>query len=268
MTEEAEEHNLQEIYRLNQRGGRTLSVTDLMDAGTLDPSTAALCWVCIEHGESFLAGAVPGGAGKTTLMGALLAFLPPGEEIVTTATAEITRRAASGDYRAPVCLLAHEIGSGPWHAYIWGEEAEQFFEAAGRDGYRCVSCLHADNPPQVRETVDKCDIPQEYLQDIGMQVFMWIGGNRMSPIRRVNSLHLRLDGELRKVTDYDHQADEHRQVLEGPELWKTLGDRYDREPGELRELRDHRRRWLRELQKEGIRDFDRVRGAVLESLQE
>ena len=264
MSEEAEEHNLEEIYRLNQRGGRTLSVTDLMEAGTLDPDTASLCWIAVEQGESFLAGAVPGGAGKTTLMGSLLAFLPPGEEIVTTATPEITERAAAGKYRAPICLLAHEIGSGPWHAYIWGDDAQRFFRAARRDGYRCVSCLHADNPPQVRDTAESCDVSEEDLQQIGMQIFMWLGGSRMSPTRRVSSLHLRLDGELQKVVDYDTAADEHNMVMDGPELWQALADRYGMQAEALEESWDRRRRWLRELQREGVCDFARVRGAILE----
>lgn len=264
MTEEAEDHNLEEIYRLNQRGGRTLSVTDLMDAGTIDPDTAALCWITVEQGESFLAGAVPGGAGKTTLMGSLLAFLPTGEEIVTTATPEITERAVSGKYRPPICLLAHEIGSGPWHAYIWGDDARRFFQAAHEDGYRCVSCLHADNPPQVRDTLESCDVPDEDLRQIGMQIFMWLGGSRMSPTRRVNSMHLRLDGELRKIMDYDSTDDEHSLVLDGPELWQALADRYDAQAEALEESWDRRRRWLHELQREGVRDFARVRGAIRE----
>jgi len=116
----------------------------------------------------------------------------------------------------------------------------------------------------VRETAESCEVPQEDMQQVGMQIFMWLGGSRMSPTRRVNSLHLRLDGELEKVVDYDTNADEHNIVLGGKELWPALADRYCAQAEELEESWDRRRRWLAELQREGVRDFARVRHAILE----
>ena len=54
--------NLAEISRLNQRGGRSPSIVELLEAATLSVEMAALCWVLVEGGDSFLTGAVPGGA--------------------------------------------------------------------------------------------------------------------------------------------------------------------------------------------------------------
>lgn len=53
-----------------------LSVVDLLDAGTLDLRLAAYLMRVIGRGASILACAGPGGTGKTTLMAALLFFLP------------------------------------------------------------------------------------------------------------------------------------------------------------------------------------------------
>ncbi|MBM3496717.1 MAG: hypothetical protein FJX72_20715, partial [Armatimonadetes bacterium] len=71
-----------EIERCNQRGGRMLSVVDLVEAGTLTPDVAAYCIAAVSSGRSFLVGASPGGAGKTTVMGALLNFVPPDVALV------------------------------------------------------------------------------------------------------------------------------------------------------------------------------------------
>ena len=71
-----------EINRCNQRGGRMLSVVDLIEAGTMTAELAAYCLAAIGQGASFMVGAMPGGAGKTTVMGALLNFVPAGVELV------------------------------------------------------------------------------------------------------------------------------------------------------------------------------------------
>ena len=54
-----------------------LSVIDLIKAGTLNIAQAAWLALRILDGDSFLIGARPGAAGKTTVMGALLGLLPP-----------------------------------------------------------------------------------------------------------------------------------------------------------------------------------------------
>jgi len=127
-------HNLREIEGLNQRGGRTLSFADLIEAGTMTAELVAYCWTAIAHGASFLTAARPGGAGKSTVLANLLALLPPGEEITT-----YCERSGSSERR---CHLAHEIGSGHWYGYIWGAEVSRLLLLAKEQ--RVASCLHAD----------------------------------------------------------------------------------------------------------------------------
>jgi type IV secretory pathway ATPase VirB11/archaellum biosynthesis ATPase len=79
---------VREIKALNQRGGRMLSVVDLLDAGTLDLRLAAYLMRVIGGGASILACAGPGGTGKTTLMAALLCFLPSNGRIQVVEKAE------------------------------------------------------------------------------------------------------------------------------------------------------------------------------------
>jgi len=78
-----ERHNHRQIEQLNQRGGRTLTIVDLIRDGTLSVPMAACALRAIEQGASLLTAARPGGAGKTTLMASILHLLPPGVRIVT-----------------------------------------------------------------------------------------------------------------------------------------------------------------------------------------
>jgi len=78
------ENNVAEINRCNQRGGRMLSFVDLLEANTLSREMAAYFLALISQGNSFMVGANPGGAGKTTVMCALLNFLPPETKIIPT----------------------------------------------------------------------------------------------------------------------------------------------------------------------------------------
>src|SRR5512143_2393600 len=74
---------LAQIEGLNQRGGRTLSVVDLILANTVSVELAAYVSEAVSRGASFLTAANPGGAGKTALLAALLGFVPESLPIVT-----------------------------------------------------------------------------------------------------------------------------------------------------------------------------------------
>lgn len=143
---------LEVVNRSNQRGGRMLSVVDLIEADTLTLSQAGFLTARIEEGASLLVGASPGGAGKTAVMGALLTMLPPGEPLHVTHTGggfglgggggaggtESWRTAGAGD-----CLVAYEISPASYEAYIWGGDLRDFLER-GLAGARLFANLHAD----------------------------------------------------------------------------------------------------------------------------
>lgn len=137
--------NVREIESLNQRGGRMLSVVDLIEDGTLDVPTAAVLLSLTAAGASFLTAAGPGGVGKSTLLAVLLSFLPPDERIVT-----VTDPAHAGDSGEATCWLCHEIGAGHWYGYLWGRRAADFF-ALNNSG-RIAATLHADT---AEEAVDQ-----------------------------------------------------------------------------------------------------------------
>lgn len=136
-----------EIHRCNQRGGRMLSIVDLIEAGTVTAELAAYSLAAIRGGASFMVGAMPGGAGKTTVMGALLNFVP--RETALAAADGAHAIAGPGDR---TCYVCHEIGSGAYYAYLWDEPLRQYFALAAA-GHQLATNLHADTYADARRQV-------------------------------------------------------------------------------------------------------------------
>ncbi len=178
---DAEAHNLRQIEQLNQRGGRTLSIVDLIRARTISVEMAAYAMRGLAEGASLLTGARPGGAGKSTLLGALLGLLPPEVPLVTVDRSEVIREGLKRPSDEPACYLAHEIGSGHWYGYIWGRDVAEFLRLV--DGRRRIaSCLHADTLEELAAILSSpaLGVPPEVLTRVGLVLFIHVvqGGRR------------------------------------------------------------------------------------------
>jgi len=57
----------------------------------------------LAEGASLLTGARPGGAGKSTLMGAILGLMPPDVPIVTVDRSRVLRRGLAQPANEPAC---------------------------------------------------------------------------------------------------------------------------------------------------------------------
>jgi hypothetical protein len=260
----AERDNFAQIRRLNQRGGRTLSVVDLAERGTMPPEMAAFCWLMLERGASLLTGAVPGGVGKTTLMAALLAFLPLGERIVTVEDAAVIARAQRGSPEPPATVLAHEIGPGHWFGYIWGRQAADFF-GLWRRGLRRVSCLHTDEPEQTREALTAIGVTDEDLRHVDLQLYMRAERSAVGLLRRVSELHCHAGGRLRCLWRWDAAQDAFEPGVEREEVCRLLGEGSDAGPAEFAARWRGRQGSIEGLCAEEVRDFQDVRRRVLAS---
>jgi hypothetical protein len=183
-----ERHNHRQIEQLNQRGGRMLSIVDLIQARTISVEMAAYAIRAIHDGASLLTAARPGGAGKTTLMAALLNFLPPGVPIGTVDSSRVIRAGLAQPAAEPACYLAHEIGSGDWYGYIWGRDVADFFTLI--DGQRRIaSCLHADTLQELTSILGAppLRVPSGVLGRVGMILFMQVSPGPHGYRRRVAS---------------------------------------------------------------------------------
>ena len=198
---DVQRHNLREIERLNQRGGRMLSLVDLLEADTVDLPLAADLALTAARGGSFLTAAGPGGVGKTTLMAAMLAFLPPDVRIVTIADPSDLARPASGRE----CLVVHEIGSGSWYGYLWGPAVVDYVGLIDPPT-RCIAGnLHADTCDEATRqlTGSPLGVSADALSRIDLMAFMSASGGR----RRVTAVWQQRDGAHEQTWRCDPDAD-------------------------------------------------------------
>lgn len=187
-----EEHNLREIEGLSQRG-RTLSIVDLINANTLNVDMAAYSLCAMANGASFLTAARPGNAGKTTLMACLMTFLPPRVRTITIGSPSVITeagRSISEEGAENLCFLCHEIGSGPWYGYLWGQYVGQLLHLMN-NGCRIASCIHADTLPEMRDILvsRKLGVSAEDFDRLGLVLFMNLGRTLTGYRRRVATLY-------------------------------------------------------------------------------
>ncbi|MHA1794146.1 MAG: hypothetical protein ACTSVI_16005 [Promethearchaeota archaeon] len=200
-------NNMSEINKLNQRGGRMLSIVDLIALETLTIDLAAYSLVAIRNGASFLCCALRGGVGKTTLMGALLGLIPSSEKIVTIESEDTIREIRKDDAKKePRCLVVHEIGSGSWYGYLWGKPVLEYFRLKN-NSLRLASNIHADNLPQVMKQVRAFGGSIKDLSNFNLIYFISLAPGRINEHqRRVVNLVLEFQqddgkGEFHEIHD-------------------------------------------------------------------
>jgi hypothetical protein len=207
-TEAAIQAHVNAIQDCNQRGGRMLSLVDLIEAGTVDLPLAAYLAAAMRCGASLLVGARPGGAGKTAVMGALLNFLPDHTVLRAvdswSALPEPARTSWGGNNqpsRSPgalpdpqplngrgrrphprlqarqaeqICYLAHEISDAPYYAYVWGAQLRAFFRLAAQ-GHMIASNLHADTPKETRDQICRANgVSPAHLNAVTLKIYLQV----------------------------------------------------------------------------------------------
>lgn len=191
MTSTLKDH-CKEITRCNQRGGRMLSIIDLVDAGSLPEELAAYLLNAVNRAQaSFMVGANPGGAGKTTVMGALLNLVNSSYELQPADSLKTLQHAlAKGEKTEPRCWICHEISSGPYYAYLWGEAARAFF-ALSDYNHMLATNLHADTYDQAyRQICYDNKVPQEHFYRMHLQIYLTMETTRAGGImRRINRVY-------------------------------------------------------------------------------
>lgn len=177
-----------EIDRCNQRGGRMLSIVDLLDAGTVTPELAAYLLAAVGRGTSFMVGALPGGAGKTTVMGALLNMVPSDVELAPAENDDVVLSAAD-NRTGRRCYICHEIGAGFYYAYLWGPVLTDLMRLPTA-GAMVATNLHADTIDQARDQLcgDNA-VPTDTFDRFGLMLFLRVSGGWTSSKRRVSAVY-------------------------------------------------------------------------------
>ena len=176
-----------------------LSLVDLIDAGTVDLPLAAYLAATMRSGTSLLVGARPGGAGKTAVMCALLNFLPDHTVIRPVDSPAVLAHGQRDARPGDTCYLAHEIGSGYYYAYVWGNEARAFFRLAAQ-GHIIASNLHADTLEETRDQLCRENgVAPAHLDAVTLKLYLrveraggWAVRRRVSHVYESDGTHTRL----------------------------------------------------------------------------
>jgi len=242
------------VYALdacNQRGGRMLSLIDLLDAGTVDLPLAAYLAAVMRHGASLLVGARPGGAGKTAVMVALLNFLPNETTIRAVGSRAVLDMASQDPAPGATCYLAHEIGAGFYYAYLWNEEARDFFALAAL-GHTIATNLHADTLEETRDQLClENGVAPAHLAAVDLKVYLRVDrSDRLTFRRRVSHVYESDGATDRLLWRWDRRGAFERQAVESALVSPEEEDVY--------------RKFLVSLRRRDVRTIEDVRRALLE----
>jgi len=165
-----------------------LSVFDLLAAKTLDLNLAAYLMARISRGASFMVGSVPGGAGKTTVMCALLNFVPVDIPLIA-ATPEAVYKTSRATASSRACYICHEIGSGQYFAYLWSDALRAYCRLS-EHGHILATNLHADDLEEAREQVcGDNGVRRELFNRFELLIFLRIEGTYLKTRRRIEKVY-------------------------------------------------------------------------------
>ena len=252
-----------------------------------------MLWVLIEGRVPIIVAAEGRQVGKSTLLGALLDFLPPGIRIVELEGATETfdwlpqatelgwRRPRGGDQPTqpvqpptpPVrpddtVLLVPEF-SDHLPSYTWGEEARIAIRAV-TIGYGLAATIHADSLEEVFEALrpPPVELSDDELSRLGIVLILRevqegvrrvIAAHYIRPTSRDEHGHVQRLGPAVLAT-WDPNVDQFEHFGWGvtPELALRVG----RKAGDFELEVDRRREYLAGLAEAGIVDVDAVRAAI------
>lgn len=167
----------------------------LIERGALDVRVAAFLSLAVEARASFVVVAEPHEAGKTTLLTALLDFLPE-----TTHPVYLRgwyERFSFLDTLPPesAYLLCNEISS-HLPTYLWGRGVRRVFEAAAA-GYPLATTMHASGAADALEQLARypLDVPVSHLESIDLVITIGVGFASNKLLRRVTGIEKVTSGE-------------------------------------------------------------------------
>lgn len=216
-----------------------LSVVDLLEAGTLTVYQASWLLSRVLRGSSWLVGARPGGAGKTTVMSALLAMAPGAARVWLTNRDSDWQGCNPGDY-----IVSYELSPGFYDAYIWGQDVRRMTEL-GMAGCRIVSNLHADNLEQARaQVVGECGATEEGLRAFQVFIPLVSKGSRFAATPGVEWIDYVRDGQWSRLLRTDLEPPTAASSGSSPQEIEIVEFLAGCIKGNIRTVEDLREEWL------------------------
>jgi hypothetical protein len=195
-----------------RRIDNNFSILDIVKFGTIDFKLAGLLWLLMEHRASVMVAAGPIWAGKTTLLHALLDFLPPGIEQVSLRGYEEDFRSLGNDKPENTYLVTEEISNHSYE-YLWGYQVAKAFELLPK-GYALGGTIHARNIREVASILNALGVPLPLIAGLGVVITLQVTRGRSfddEPIRyvdSVNTVRLTKDALIAQKLAWRHLPDE------------------------------------------------------------
>lgn len=249
-----------------------LTILDVVESNTVDFKLAGLLWLIMEHRASALVAAGPIWAGKTTLLHALLDFLPPG----------IKRVQLNGyleDFKFPdtyipdkTYLLSEEI-SNHQYEYLWGHQVTRALEMIPR-GYAFGSTTHARNIREVAYILHGIlNVPINLIAGLGVVVTLQAMNGRTlydEPIRRVDTVSIlstAKDGLIAQTLAAREIDDKEFTYPSEKALHKVLAVKFNVKYDNVFSEIARREEYLKGLVNKEMFSHDEVRAAILDYYQ-
>ena len=179
----------------HSRSDNRPTLLDLVRNNTLDLTLASLLWLMVEKKASIVAAAGPQLAGKTTLLSAVLDFMPPAYEDVLTRGSREDFSFLDHMEPSTTYILVPEL-SDHTPAYLWGDKVRALFDALDR-GYSMVATIHADTPEQVLDMLSGSPVlvPGHLLHHVDFVANLSLSYGARGIVRRVGLLSAVLPGD-------------------------------------------------------------------------
>lgn len=215
------------------------TITDFIANGTINAEVSALLWLAIQYEMNIIVSGGTG-AGKTSLLGVLMPFIPPNHRVVSIEdTREIqlpeflhwvplTTREPNPEGKGGVSmndLLVNSLRMRP-DRIIVGEirrekQAEVLFEAM-HTGHSVYSTLHADTATQtIRRMINPpVNVPKTLMEAVDLNVVMF--RDRKKNIRRAMQV-----AEI--VSEYEDDGEEPNIHPNMVYQWQSSDDTFERQ---------------------------------------
>ncbi len=242
-----------------------LSITEILQADTMTPRVAALLWIAMERGASIVLAADPPGAGKTTILTAMLAFARPEASVYFTRGWGETFKLPPIEDGAPTYIMVNEI-SDHLPVYAWGPYVVRAFELM-RDGYSLLSTMHADTVEGVIEQLTgENDVPHALIGHLAFVVPIFVGVHDGRRVRRVSEIAvlepLGASYERTTIARWQTEGDAY-DVLTTPAQINAAARRVRLDEDEFMDQLGLRQQFLESLLTENVTDMEQVQERVL-----